>query len=257
MSVRREAHGWTFERGDFRAQRDPTARRGRIQQTPNPYSMDSVLRIVHTLVLAGQGGFLVHAASAVRNGKAFVFSGVSGAGRLPFRGWPADAAVLTDEISYVRREGDITALTARLSPGSWRAWEKCVRADRNIFLLAQGPENKIEDVDKAQAARELLTQHFIFRRRSGIGASGFRIGVRFCQPCGGKKAHICTGRKSLGDDRLSESKQYVARSKEIAARRLGGETMIMSGRDSTLYTLNEVATVIWEAADGIRRWKKS
>ena len=49
---------------------------------------------------------------------------------------------------------------------------------------------------------------------------------------------------------MSESKRYVARSKEIAARRLGGETMIMSGRDSTLYTLNEVATVIWEAADG-------
>jgi Coenzyme PQQ synthesis protein D (PqqD) len=49
---------------------------------------------------------------------------------------------------------------------------------------------------------------------------------------------------------VSQGKRYVARSKEIAARRLGGETMIMSGRDSTLYTLNEVATVIWEAADG-------
>ena len=46
-------------------------------------------------------------------------------------------------------------------------------------------------------------------------------------------------------------RRYVARSKEIAARRLGAETMIMSGRDSTLYTLNEVATVIWEAADGV------
>ena len=46
------------------------------------------------------------------------------------------------------------------------------------------------------------------------------------------------------------SKRYVARSSEIAARRLGDETMIMSGRDSTLFTLNEVATAIWEAADG-------
>lgn len=45
-------------------------------------------------------------------------------------------------------------------------------------------------------------------------------------------------------------KRYVARSSEIAARKLGGEMMIMSGRDSTLYTLNDVATVIWEAADG-------
>ena len=46
-------------------------------------------------------------------------------------------------------------------------------------------------------------------------------------------------------------KRYVARSSEIAARRLGNEMMIMSGRDSTLISLNEVATVIWEAADGL------
>jgi hypothetical protein len=47
------------------------------------------------------------------------------------------------------------------------------------------------------------------------------------------------------------AKRYVARSSEIAARRLGNETMIMSGRDSTLFSLNEVATLIWEAADGV------
>ncbi len=45
-------------------------------------------------------------------------------------------------------------------------------------------------------------------------------------------------------------KHYVARSSEIAARMLGGEIIIMSARDSTVFTLNEVATVIWEAADG-------
>ena len=45
------------------------------------------------------------------------------------------------------------------------------------------------------------------------------------------------------------SKQYVARSSEIAARRLGDEMMIMSARDSTLFTLNPVATAIWEGAD--------
>lgn len=45
-------------------------------------------------------------------------------------------------------------------------------------------------------------------------------------------------------------KQYIARSSEIAARMLGGEMIIMSARDSRVFTLNEVATVIWEAADG-------
>jgi hypothetical protein len=47
------------------------------------------------------------------------------------------------------------------------------------------------------------------------------------------------------------SKRYVARSTEIAARRLDDETLIMSGRDSTLFTLNDGATAIWEAADGL------
>jgi galactose mutarotase-like enzyme len=44
---------------------------------------------------------------------------------------------------------------------------------------------------------------------------------------------------------------YVARSNAIAARALGDETMVMSATNSTLFTLNEVATTIWEAADGI------
>ena len=45
-------------------------------------------------------------------------------------------------------------------------------------------------------------------------------------------------------------KPYVARSAMIAARVLGDETMVMSATDSTLFTLDEVATVIWESADG-------
>jgi hypothetical protein len=45
--------------------------------------------------------------------------------------------------------------------------------------------------------------------------------------------------------------RYVTRSKSIAARALGDETMVMSATDSTLFTLNEVASVIWAAADGV------
>ena len=43
---------------------------------------------------------------------------------------------------------------------------------------------------------------------------------------------------------------YVARSKQVAARMLGGEMMIMSPRDTTLFNLNDVGSVIWQAADG-------
>jgi hypothetical protein len=43
---------------------------------------------------------------------------------------------------------------------------------------------------------------------------------------------------------------YLAHSKEIAARVLEGEMVIMSARDSTLFSLNELGTIIWQAADG-------
>ena len=44
--------------------------------------------------------------------------------------------------------------------------------------------------------------------------------------------------------------KYIAKSRAIASRMLGGEMMIMSAVDSTFFTLNPVATVIWQAADG-------
>ena len=43
---------------------------------------------------------------------------------------------------------------------------------------------------------------------------------------------------------------YVARNPRVAARSLDGEMMIMSGRDSTMFTLNKTATILWQAADG-------
>jgi hypothetical protein len=46
------------------------------------------------------------------------------------------------------------------------------------------------------------------------------------------------------------SSVFIARATQVAARSLDGEMMIMSARDSTLFTLNPVGTVIWQSADG-------
>src|SRR5262245_48478364 len=53
----------------------------------------------------------------------------------------------------------------------------------------------------------------------------------------------------VGADSMSET-QYVARSTKVAARMVGDEMMIMSGRDSTLFVLNGTAALLWDAADG-------
>jgi len=46
------------------------------------------------------------------------------------------------------------------------------------------------------------------------------------------------------------SSLYLTRNPRVAARSLDGEMIIMSGRDSTLFTLNKTATILWQAADG-------
>ncbi len=46
------------------------------------------------------------------------------------------------------------------------------------------------------------------------------------------------------------AEKYIAQSSAIACRMLDGEMMVMSVADSTFFTLNEVASVIWQAADG-------
>src|SRR3977135_2154756 len=50
---------------------------------------------------------------------------------------------------------------------------------------------------------------------------------------------------------MPETCIYIARSSAIAARALAGEMMVMNSADSTFFTLNEAATVIFQAADGL------
>jgi len=64
VRVRRDGDEWMMRRGDFRARWDPRTGRGTVRQDANPYSLDTVLRILHSLILAERGGFLLHAASA-------------------------------------------------------------------------------------------------------------------------------------------------------------------------------------------------
>ena len=43
---------------------------------------------------------------------------------------------------------------------------------------------------------------------------------------------------------------YILHSSDVAARRIGDELMIMLARDSSLFSLNETAALLWLAADG-------
>jgi hypothetical protein len=176
-----EGGKWRFERGDFRAYMDPAARTGHILQSVSPYAIDSVLRIVHTLIQASQGGFLLHGASAIRNGRAFLFSGVSGAGKTTIsRLAPADAILLTDEISYVRREKDRYLACGTPFAGELaRPGENAAAPIEHLYFLAKGPENRTHPIAPADALRMLLRNILFFAEDAELVKMVFRSATEF------------------------------------------------------------------------------
>jgi hypothetical protein len=185
VRVRREGDEWLLQRGDFHARWDPRSGRGSVCQDANPYSLDSVLRIVHSLILAERGGFLLHSASAICDGRAYLFSGVSGAGKTTMtRLAPADITLLTDEISYVRpnhdRPSNVRPSNDRPSDRGYHAFgtpfsgelakagENCAAPISALFFLEQGPENRFDELPPADAVRRLMRNILFFAEDKGL-----------------------------------------------------------------------------------------
>lgn len=164
IRVRRDAEEWTIERGDFQARWNPQTGRGVVEQNSNPYSADAVLRIVLSLVLASRGGFLLHGASAVCRGRAYAFSGVSGAGKTTIsRLAPAEVTLLTDEISFIRPRADgYSAYGTPFAGELAKAGENCSAPVGALFFLEKSPDNRVEELPAAEAAQRLLRNILFF-----------------------------------------------------------------------------------------------
>jgi hypothetical protein len=131
----------------------------------NPYTLDCLLRILLTWMLLPRTGFLLHAATVVHDGRAYIFTGRSGAGKSTVAALSPAGSVWTDEISLLRRE-----------QGEWRAygtpfWGEFRAAGSNssapvagIFGLSQAPENHVEALAPVGLLRNILPNVLFFSR---------------------------------------------------------------------------------------------
>lgn len=182
LQVRQQQSGrWRVERSDFCAEWDSTSRCGWVRQSLSPYGTDSILRIVHTLLLAPEGGFLLHSASAVRNGRAYLFAGRSGAGKTTIsRLTPTDVVLLSDEISYVRRHGEgYRAFGTPFAGELGTAGPNISAPVAALYLLAHGSSNHVQALGRAEAARALLESILFFAEDAELVRMVFEAACEF------------------------------------------------------------------------------
>jgi len=183
LTVTNNAGQWTIQRGDFHATYNPTLRQGNVSQTANPWSIDALIRIIHSLELASNHGFLLHAASAIVDNRAFIFTGQSGAGKTTIsRLAPASATLLTDEISYIRRDNEM-----------YRAWgtpfagELATPGDNAsapiaaLYFLHHAPENRIAELAPAEALHRLMKNILFFAEDSELVQLVFSTAAEFLE----------------------------------------------------------------------------
>jgi hypothetical protein len=136
---------------------------GHFSGVRNEYALDSLLRVLLTWLLLPQQGFLLHAATVVREERAYIFTGRSEAGKSTVASLAPAGSVLTDEISLLRRE-----------EYSWRAygtpfWGEFRAEGSNrsapvagIFVLVKAAENVVRPLLPREALRALLPNVLFF-----------------------------------------------------------------------------------------------
>ena len=137
----------------------------------------------------------------MRNGRAFLFTGVSGAGKTTMASLaPPDAALLTDEISYVTGSSR-TLRSGHHFSANWRGPEKvCKRPSRLCTCWLKARKIESTRIDGAAAVRGLLGNIFFFARGRRTGPVGFRCGLRLCRSCAGAPTDVRAECLRLGDD---------------------------------------------------------
>ena len=145
---------------------DATTRSVRFSGVTSEFALDSLLRMYLSWALLCRDGFLLHAASATRDGRAYVFAGKSGAGKSTVASLSRRDRVLTDEISLLRRENGVWRAYGTPFWGEFRADGSNTSAPvAGIFLLVKADRNRIRPLRRAELLRALLQNVLFFSRK--------------------------------------------------------------------------------------------
>ena len=162
-----------IERGDFKSSLDLATGAGSLSAAANEQCLDAFLRSLISFLLIRSGGFMLHSAGLVKNGKAYLFLGKSGAGKstLSKLAGAAGAEVISDEINLLRFEKGRVRVYGSPFWGEMRAdgrqgsWPL-----DGIFLLKKGKTVRLVPCSKPEDRKFLLRCLVNFDKNPGTSA---------------------------------------------------------------------------------------
>lgn len=123
----------------------------------NEFILANFLTRVFSLLVSARSGLMIHGACLIRNGQAYIFHGVSGAGKSTACSFSPDCAIASDDITAVRKLGRRYLAWGIPQLGRFPIPEKhgpCTIA--GFFRLIKDPEVSIHRISGAQAAAGML-----------------------------------------------------------------------------------------------------
>ena len=135
---------------------------------PSSRSLNNLLRSIMAIVLPGRNSLLIHSASFLRNGKAYIFPGVSTAGKSTLSRVTAEerpeCEVLTDEASLVKISSDGPRIFGTPFWGEFRVGGRNVSAPlEGIYFLEKADNHGITHIGKTDAFSRLVQNCFSVR----------------------------------------------------------------------------------------------
>lgn len=143
-------------------------------------SFDTLLRYIYPMALIYRDGFCIHASSVVRNDKAYVFPGKSGAGKTTIACLSQDATFLGDDVSVVRKMGkEFIAYGSPFCGSFGVSGGKVSKPIIGSFFPVKSKENYVVKLGAKDALRKLLPNILLFGQDQYSKTKAFDLAYEF------------------------------------------------------------------------------
>lgn len=178
--VERDGTRYRVRYGVVSAELDLAARRGSGTVLPTVYLVDSLVRILTTLLALERDAIVVHSSGVRLDGRVLVCFGPSGVGKTTVASSVARSQVLCDEMMLLRAEGDRVLVSSTPFHGDLGFSQPGSGDLHTLVRLHQGPVDRIEELSAATAARALLNSVLFFCRDEALAERLLDVVMRVC-----------------------------------------------------------------------------